>query len=313
MKNVFLSILLFLQIVALAQTVEPIMLDDIHYYVYDRDATNAFFKKHFKAKAMREESPNPFKFIDFLLIRKGQSTINVSGKGPFDGIRVGDPKRWEKNNVPPSAEAPPQYGVYWLGFSCQNLAKTVKKLEKKGVVFIDKNFKLPTEPNVKAAICWGPEFNRLVIVERSDSDDKFNIDHLQLLVRNTDDNCQFLEGVFTAKTVDKMGKTATVAVAKHTFIVSEPEDLGLKREQVQLRDSKKFVSSIDHLGFMYPSVKPAYDQAVAKGFKFLSPPIDIVYFDKPTLYKFAILFSPDGLQFEMFEEKGRLASRTKAK
>jgi hypothetical protein len=34
------------------------------------------------------------------------------------------------------------------------------------------------------------------------------------------------------------------------------------------------------------------------------------YFDKPTPYAFGILFSPDGLQCEMYTEVGRVGPRT---
>lgn len=316
MKNHWLYISLCLSFSLNAQSLEPLMLDDIHYYIYDRVAANQFFKKNFGAKAMREESDNPFQFIDFLLVRDKQSTINISGKGPFPGIRVGDPKRWEKTNVEPSPNLPPQYGVHWLAFSTKNLEKAIRRLEKNGLVFLDKNFKLPHDPSLKAAMCWGPDYNRLVIVERKEDTGKtrFAIDHLQLLVKNRGENEAFFKDVFAAKLVRQMGKSVELLVGKHRFILSEPEDLGLNPETVQMRDPKKFIGGIDHLGFMYQAITPAFEAAIAKGYPFLTPkPVPIQYFDKPTLYLFAITFTPDGLQMEMFEEKGRTSSRTRVK
>jgi catechol 2,3-dioxygenase-like lactoylglutathione lyase family enzyme len=318
MKNPLFIVIAFIAYAFLctAQTSAPIMLDDIHYYINDREAANVFFKKNFKAKAMKEESENPFQFIDFLLIRPEHSTINISAKGPFPGIRVGDPKRWEKETIIPSPDAPPQYGAYWTAFSTKNLAKAIKKMEKNGVVFIEKNYKLHHNPTAKAAMCWGPDFNRIVLIENKDDkgNTPFGVDYVQLLVKNLDENIKFFEDVFLAKTLQKTAKTAVLSAGNHTFILSEPEDLGFSPDKVMARDSKKFIGGIDHLGFMYKDLTPAFEAATAKGYKFLTPkPVPISYFDKPTLYLFAITFTPDGLQMEMFEEKGRTASRTKTK
>ncbi|MBC7621985.1 MAG: hypothetical protein H7232_01200, partial [Aeromicrobium sp.] len=95
----------------------PIMLDDIHCYSVAHDKMKPFFITHFGAKVMREQPTNPLRFIDFLAISPTQSTINLSPKGPFEGVRVGDPKRWEKETVPPAATLPAMYGVHWIAFT----------------------------------------------------------------------------------------------------------------------------------------------------------------------------------------------------
>lgn len=313
MKNCLLFLHFFFALTLVAQTPVPIMLDEIHYYINDRAATNAFFKQHFGAKAMMEETSNPFQFIDFLNVRPGQGTINISARGPFPGIQVGDPKRWEREVITPSASLPPQYGVHWVAFETKNLKKTIKRMTADGVGWGDKNFQLPGLPSTKAAWCWGPDYNRIVLVENKKASTDFGIHHLRLLVKNLPDNLRFWQEVFAATVLSQTTHSAVLLVGGQQLVLSEPEDLGLDRSAVQDRNPKQFRGGVDHLGFLYPSVQVPYEAALAKGYKFLSKPIEIMYYGKPTLYTFAIMFSPDGLQVEMVDEKGRLGPRTKIK
>jgi catechol 2,3-dioxygenase-like lactoylglutathione lyase family enzyme len=313
MKRFILFSLLLFAFTLAAQTPAPIMLDEIHYYINDRAATNAFFKQYFGAKAMMEETSNPFQFIDFLNIRPGQSTINISARGPFPGIAVGDPKRWEREVIAPSPTLPPQYGVHWVAFEVKNLKKTMKRMAANGVVWGDKAFAMPGQPDVKAAWCWGPDYNCIVLVENKKATTDFGIHHLRLLVKSLPDNLRFWQEVFAATVVGRTAHSAVLLAGGHQLILSEPEDLGLDRSAVSDRNPKQFRAGVDHIGFLYPSVHVPYEAALAKGYKFLSKPIEIMYYGKPTLYTFAIIFSPDGLQVEMAEEKGRLGPRTKVK
>ena len=289
----------------------PIMLDDIHYYTLNRDACNTFFEKNFGTRAMREESPNPFKFIDFQLVRPQQSTINISASGPFPGIAVGDPKRWERKNITPSKENPPKYGVHWLAFTTKDLEASKNQLLNNGAEIIDDHFQLP-HTNAKSILLYGPDYNLLVITE--DKNDHaitpYGIDHLLLLVSNLAENQKFFKDVFQAKQLSKGDHYVILEIAKHKFILTEPEGLNIDRKIVDKRDPAVFKPDIDHLGFLFENIMPAYTHAVDKGYEFLSSPIKINYYDKPTLYTFAITFSPDGLQCELYQETGRTASRT---
>jgi catechol 2,3-dioxygenase-like lactoylglutathione lyase family enzyme len=291
----------------------PVMLDDIHYYMSDRDSTNRFFIQHFGARPMAQQPTNPFAFIDFLLVRPGQSTINVSARGPFPGMRVRDPKRWNRELVPPSADLPPMLGMHWLAFGTKNLKKAVAKLEQGGVKFVTKKLKLAHDPKAKAALCWGPDYTLIAVVERkADSGiTPFAIDHLQYLVDNLDAHLKFFTEVYDAKVISRQGHTAVVEAGKHTFVVSEPEGLGLARAQVAKRDPNKFRYGVDHLGFMYTSIAAAHAHAAQKGYPFALNPVRMQYNDQPTVYTFAITATPDGMQMEMYQEDGRTAARAK--
>ena len=291
---------------------KPIMLDDIHYYTLDREACNQFFEKNFGTKAMLEESPNPFKFIDFQLVKEGQSTINISEQGPFPGIAVGDPKRWERTLVTPSPDNPPRYGVHWLAFSTSDLSASKIDLQANGIEIIDEDFKLP-HTDSKSILCYGPDNNLIVVTQSSENIDGYAVDHLLLLVKSLDDNLKFFQDVFAGEVISKTDDMASMVVAGHKFVLAEPSALGLSSEKVIERDPKVFRPDIDHLGFLYENARKAYAEVSEKGYEFLSPPIPIKYYDKPTLYTFAITYTPDGLQVEMYSEEGRTTSRTKFK
>lgn len=286
------------------------MLDDIHYYVYDRVKMNDFLIKNFKAKAMKEVSDNPLTFIDFLEVRNGQSTLNISPKGPFEGMKVADPKRWEKESVTPSPDNNLFYGVHWLALTTKNLKETLKLLKANGVQIENEAVDFPYAGG-KCASIWTPEYSRILLIERKNDIGKsdFSIDHLLILVTELDKNIKFFEEVFAGKIESKKGKVAKMTVGKHTFYIAEPEGLYLNKDLVNKRDPKKFIPYIDHIGFMYENITPAYEYASKKGYQFALKPTPMNFFDKPTLYSFAIIFSPDGMQCEMYQEKGR----TKAK
>lgn len=292
----------------------PIMLDDIHYYTLDREAVNVYFEEHFGTRAMLEDSPNPFEFIDFQLVRSEQSTINISGSGPFPGIKVGDPKRWERKLVKPSPENPHRYGVHWLGMGTKNLTLAKNQLKSEGVQILEENFKLPhiDQPSL---LCYGPDYNLLVVTEitADKAVTPYFIDHLLLLVKDLKANVKFFEDVFQGKIQKRNKDWVQMKIANQNFVLATPEALNLDRTGILDRDPTVFQPNIDHLGFLYKSITPAYENAVAKGYEFLSPPIKIKYYDKPTLYTFGITYSPDGLQCELFEEEGRTSSRKQFK
>ena len=294
---------------------KPIMLDDIHYYVSDssvRDVANNYFKTFFKGRVMKEQDVNPLSFIDFISLRPDESTINISSPGPFPGVKVGDPKRWLRENIKPSQSNPPMYGVRWLAINTKSIRKTVKKLLKAGYSFASEDFILPTEPDVNAVAMFGFDYNIIVLVERpkmKKTKSEFGIDHLQLLVNNLEDNVRFYQTVLGAEIIDKKDRSTVLKIGNHKFILSEPEALGLVREQVVERDPKKFVANIDHLGFLYDEIEPAFYGAKANNYRVIMEPKPLMYYDKPTPYTFCILMSPDNLQIELEQEEGRTTAR----
>lgn len=312
-RNFIIFCLLISYLNAIAQ--KPILLDDIHYYVSDssvREVANNYFKTFFKGRAMAEQEMNPLSFIDFILLRPDESTINISSPGPFPGVKVGDPKRWFREKIKPSASNPPMYGVRWVAFNTKNIRKTVKKLLKAGYNFAMEDFTLPTEPDVNAVAMYGFDYNIIVLVERpkmKKQKTEFGIDHLQLLVNNLEDNVKFYQTVLAAEIIDKKERSTVLKIGNHKFVLSEPEALGLVREQVIERDPKKFVANIDHLGFLYDEIEPAFYGAKANNYKVIMEPKTLMYYDKPTPYTFCILMSPDNLQIELEQEDGRTTAR----
>jgi len=123
-------------------------------------------------------------------------------------------------------------------------------------------------------------------------------------------NVKFYSDVFRGEVISQEEGYTVMNVANHYMVLATPRAINLTPENVVKRDSKIYRPDIDHLGFLYEDVTPAYNHAVSLDYKFLSPPNKIMYFEKPTLYTFAILMSPDGLQCEMYQEEGRVSSRT---
>jgi len=314
MKKYFLIyLLIFLSDNISAQ--KPILLDDIHYYVSDslvRGVANNYFKTFFKGRAMAEQEMNPMSFIDFISLRPDESTINISLPSPFLGTKLYDPKRWFSEKITPSASNPPMYGVRWLAFNTENIRKTVRKLLKAGYQFASENFTLPTEPNVNAVAMYSFDYNIIVLVERpkmKKMKTEFGIDHLQLLVNNLEENVKFYQTVLAAEIIDKRERSTVLKIGNHKFVLSEPEALGLVREQVVERDPKKFVANIDHLSFLYDEIEPAFYGAKANNYKVVMEPEQTMYLDKPTPYTSCILMSPDNLQIELTQEEGRTTAR----
>jgi catechol 2,3-dioxygenase-like lactoylglutathione lyase family enzyme len=321
MKLTLCFLITFLSVGTWAQSsVSPIMLDDIHYYVGDtatRKEANDFFRGTFGARAMKEQDINPLTFIDFLQIGHGQSTINVSSPGPFPGIKVGDPKRWQREKLTPSMLTPPQYGVHWLALATPNLKKAVKELNKKGVKFKGEVV-LPMDGNTLALALWTFDYNLIVLVERKGLKIKtpYAIDHLQLLVKNLEDNLKFYQEVLNAEILNKKERSAELLIGGHKFILSEPEVLGFDRQVVLKRSPRVFLPNIDHIGFLYAntdSLNTHVNSLVEKGYNFLMKPARMNFYEKPTPYTFCILMSPDGLQIELETEDGRINARTMVK
>lgn len=312
-KYLLIYLLIFLSDNISAQ--KPILLDDIHYYVSDssvRGVANNYFKTFFKGRAMAEQEMNPMSFIDFISLRPDESTINISLPSPFLGTKLYDPKRWFSEKITPSASNPPMYGVRWLAFNTENIRKTVRKLLKAGYQFASENFTLPTEPNVNAVAMYGFDYNIIVLVERpkmKKMKTEFGIDHLQLLVNNLEENVKFYQTVLAAEIIDKRERSTVLKMGNHKFVLSEPEALGLVREQVVERDPKKFVANIDHLSFLYDEIEPAFYGAKANNYKVVMEPEQTMYLDKPTPYTSCILMSPDNLQIELTQEEGRTTAR----
>jgi catechol 2,3-dioxygenase-like lactoylglutathione lyase family enzyme len=297
----------------------PALLDDIHYYVRDRKAAEAFFIERFAARVIPHPGPKSLEFITFLSLRSGQGTINVSPRGPFPGISVDDSNYWQRKVFEPSEDLRPKYGVYWLGIRAPFLNLTLTMLEIEGVRVTQRMLSLPHDILARAALIEGPDSSQIALVERKqrkrpNPEDRrvwgdFGIDHLMLLVKSARDNERFLRDVFAGRVIGRRPFVTTMKVADATIVLSEPEALGLKRDQVQTHDPGQFSYGVDHLGFLYTDVRAAVESAKAKGYRFLRDDARVRYFGTPTVYTSAVTYNPDGLRFEMVQEDGRTRAK----
>lgn len=313
MKYSFTAFIFLIFVIdSLAQ--KPIMLDNIHYYVSDtsqKKVATDYFKTFFNGREMMGQPTHPLAFIDFVLLRPDEATFNISSIDQFFGIQNIGSQYKKQEEVKLDAKNRAMYGVHWVAINTKNIKKTVKKLLKAGYDFAVQDFSLPTEPDINAVAMWGFDNNIFVLVERPKLKAKtpFGVDHLQLLVKNLEDNVKFYQDVLSAEVLEKSGRSAVLKICNHKFVLSEPEVLGFSREQVAERDTNKFVANIDHLGFLYDDIEPAFYAAKANNYNIIIEPKLLIINDKPTPYTFCILNSPDNLQIELEEEVGRLSGR----
>ena len=314
MKNKFI-IFCFITFSFNAMAQKPILLDDIHYYVSDssvREVAANYFTTFFKGRKMAEQMINPLPFFDLISLRPDESTLNISSPEPLSSIQLGELRPPLRKKIKPSPSNPPMYGVRWVAFNTINIRKTVRKLLKAGYNFAAENFTLPTEPEVNAVAMYGFDYNIIVLVERpnmKNTKTEFGIDHLQLLVNNLEDNVKFYQTVLAAEIIDKTDRSTVLKVGNQRLVLSEPEALGLVREQVVQRNPKKFVANIDHLGFLYDEIEPAFYGAKANNYKVIMEPQRMIYNKKTTPYTYCIVMSPDNFQIELQQEDRRTSAR----
>ena len=287
---------------------KPIMLDNIHYTVSDsssrKNATD-FFKEFFNAKQISEQSENPLTFMNILSFSSHESTINISFA---DSSKIDT--NIKKSTNPKTFS--PVYGVHWLAINTKSIRKTVKILLKHGYGFAAEDFTLPNEPDANAVAMYGFDNNIIVLVERPHLKVKtlFNIDHIQLIVKNLEMNVKFYQDVLGAEIIDKKDRSTVLKVGNQKIVLSEPEALGLVREQVLERDSTAFSSHIDYIGFLYDEVEPAFYAAQANNYTVISEPKALYFNEKPTTYTICKVLSPDNLEIDLIQEEGRTGGRS---
>ncbi len=311
MKIKLIISILFLTFASFAQ--KPIMLDNIHYSVVDSTAQeNAalFFKTFFRAKPTFETSDNPLTFMDFLAFPTQETSISISYTNCFEKKTIK-----KENIVTASTSILATYGVHWLAINTKNIKKTLKSLLKQGYSFVFEDFSLPNEPEINAVAIYGFENNIIVLVERPQLKTKayYGIDHVQLIVKNLEENVKFYQDVLGAELMDKRDRSIVLKIGSQKIVLSEPEALGLVREQVWARDTNNQVSHIDCLGFLYDEIEPAYYAAKANFYPIIKEP-QVLYFNKkPTPYTICKVLSPDHLEIDLIQEEGRTYGRTYVK
>jgi catechol 2,3-dioxygenase-like lactoylglutathione lyase family enzyme len=293
----------------------PLTLDEIgHYFVRDRAAAERFWKDGFGAREMAHPAgKRPLSFITFLSLQVGEPSIMISPKGPFEGMSgTRTPGFYERPEAASGKDAPPVFGVHWVGVRTRSLDEAVKRLEGAGIAIAARDVRLPGDSGARAAMVVDPDGNRVVVVERKGGPETgFGFDHVQLLVASAAENERFFRDVFAGETVVRAPGSAVVRAGGARIVLSEPAALGLRPEDVRKRDPGVFWWGIDHISFLYDDVRAAGKAAVAKGHRFPREPAVLEYFGEPTVYTFGYAFSPDGLQCEMVREEGRTNPRTR--
>jgi len=297
----------------------PALLDEVHFYVSNRKAAEDFFIEHLAARIVPHPPPRPLEHITILSLRSGEGTINISPRGPFAGIQGAEQDYWKQQNTSSAEEPPPSYGLYWLGIHTTSLHQTLTRLEIEGIKVSQRSLSLPHDILARAALIEGPDYTRIALVERkkkirSMANEKsswgdFSIDHLMLLVKDAKENEVFFHDLFGGKVTSRRPKVTTMKIADATIVLAEPEALGIKREDIPVRDPDKLSLGDAQIRFLYFGIKPAVEMAKARGYKVIFDGTRMTYFDLPTVYTVALTFSPDGLQIEMAQEVGRTGPR----
>ncbi|MFC0182898.1 Catechol 2,3-dioxygenase [Pseudarcicella hirudinis] len=294
-----------------AQTL--IQLDEIHLHMkdsIDKENTSDFYRLYFKARRLEGKSLNPSENVDILTLRPKEATINISYQ-EVSAVNVqnsGKEKKTESFGT--AAETISSYGLHWVAINTKNLKKTVKTLLKAGYGFAIENFYLPGEQEINAVAMYGYDNQLVVLVEREDKEaNTFGIDHVQMIVENLEKSIRFYKDIFNAELLIKKDRSAVLSVKNQKIVLSEPEALGLVREQIRKID-KNSPNSLDcQLSFLYEEVEPAFYAVKGQGYEVAVEPETFYYLNKPANYIYSIIRTPDGAPLKIFQENGRLAAR----
>ena len=150
----FITTSLFLAC-AEAYAAKPEVFEDIHYYVTDRDATEAFLEEHFGARLMAHPG-RPISFIGFWALRPGEVPLTISPIGPFPGSKM--KAYWEDREIiPATPQNKPYYGVIAVGIATTNLDTAIAAMTTKGVKLAEKQISIPNEPGTRHQTIYGPD------------------------------------------------------------------------------------------------------------------------------------------------------------
>jgi len=306
---------------------KPLHLDDIHYIVTDETHAVSFWTRHFGAQEMAQPLV-PFHFIRNLSVKLLEATIVISPVGPYGSSSKKADDAWRaRRQIRPRHDLPPHYGVYYVSLKTSH-RDARGRFRESGVNILEERCVLPHEPDADAFVIQGPDHNPIAIVRRPEADlyvgslaksFSYGIDHIQLLVRDHRETCRFLVDIYSAEFLGSWKNTVKLRVADAILVLSEPEDLGLQRGDVEDRDAlNKQRFAVDHLAFLYEDIWPAISSAQDKGYRFniiqssdrartalTEAPPRYRYFGQPSAYTAISILSPDGLGFELVMVDGR--------
>ena len=192
------------------------------------------------------------------------------------------------------------YGFHWVAVGTKNLKKAVADLTKQGCTVGNSNLILPTERETKAVLMTTEDGHSIALVQREEGNNQFDIDHVQLMVRNLESNVSFFQKILGATLVRKKDRSAVLQIGNQKIILSEPEALGWMREEVVMPSDAGFDVS---LGFLCEDLEPIYYAAKANHFRTLSEPKNQLGND--VAYITCVVLSPDNVPIELKEEDER--------
>ena len=298
----------------------PIHLDDIHFMVSDEAATVAFLEKHLDACEMAH-ADRPIDYVRYLSVRYLDPTLTITGPTPAnepDELRARTTSHVDI--VPAPRDAPPHFGVHWVGFSVANLETALRRLQAGGVVVAQPRLALPQAPGVRAALVHGPDNIPLAIVERAgDRGSLFGMDHLMLLVKDAAANSRLFEELFRGQVVQRAPGLVVVRVADATLVLAEPRTLGLDPSRIAPPQNIPWAStgpaptqrvtvnaSVEHIGFLYADIPALAAAAQARGYHLEYPPLRYAYKGRPTPFTSTEFMTPDGFSVEVVSAAGRV-------
>lgn len=192
------------------------------------------------------------------------------------------------------------YGFHWVAIATKNLKKAVAELTKQGCNIGNNNLILPTERETKSVLMTTEDGHSIVLIQREDARNQFDIDHVQLMVRNLEINITFFQKILGAELLSKKERSAVLQIGNQRIILSEPEALGWMREEVLIPNNAGLGVS---LGFLCEDLEPIYYAAKANHFRTLSEPKNQLGND--IAYITCVVLSPDNVPIELKEEDER--------
>ncbi len=290
-KYLLLAPLVLLSFIGIAQ--HSVRLDDIQYHFTNADLCRKAmtpWELVFKARQIHDLHQREVA-TERMMLNPNEPTVqfkHVEGITPLANA---------------TQEPPVSYGLYWLAVSTKNLRKSVAELVKLGCRIAQNDLQLPLDQASKAVLLTTPDGQHLALVQREELRNTFDIDHVQLMVRHLEASIQFFENLLGAQVIRKQDRSACLQVGNQQLMLSEPEALGLLREEVTLVEKVTLANAGASLGFLCDDLEPIYYATKANHLSMLLEPKNRIESDAS--YISCVVLSPDNLPIELKEEDDR--------
>ncbi len=283
-KYLFLLSIVLLRLPSVAQ--QSVKFDDIKYHFNDPEKCRkviSIWELGFKSRLLHNLNHTDTQ-TSRMILNPNEPSVQVK---QIKNVLLSDPSALS-------------YGFHWVAIATKNLKKTVADLTRQGCTVGNSNLILPTEREANAVLMTTEDGHSIVLVQREEGNNQFNIDHVQLMVRNLEANISFFQKILGASLLRKKDRSATLQIGNQKIILSEPEALGWMREEVTIpQDANLGIS----LGFLCEDLEPIYYAAKGNHFPTLSEPKNELGND--IAYITCVVLSPDNVPIELKEEDER--------